>query len=189
MFQVRRVGDQPLDLLSTQHGRQGARLPRRRNGTRHAVALQRLVVEEAQPTHDDVAGTPRPVPIANQVEDVGLNLLVGDPVRRPMVERRETADRPQVRFPRPIGEASNDHGLIHATSSLRHATPPPIRGERRAQPGRYEKCLSENAGRCQASETGPTAQRFRSTPAAHPRLANNSPSRRVQPLVGLPVRV
>ena len=48
---------------------------------RRPVALQRLVIEEPQPMHDDVAGAPGALAVANQMQQIRLHLLIGDLIR------------------------------------------------------------------------------------------------------------
>ena len=78
MFEVRGVGDQVPDLRATQERREFAWLAWGGNAKRGAIALQRRVIQKAQRVDRDVARTPRPLTITNQVQQVGLHLLVGN---------------------------------------------------------------------------------------------------------------
>ncbi len=98
MLQIRRVGDHPL--RPPRDSRSPGSLPgwrMRRNRERRPVALQRRVVEKPQPVDDDVAGIPRSLSIANQVQEIRLHLLIRNLVGRSVVELGQARDRRQVR--------------------------------------------------------------------------------------------
>ncbi len=124
VFEIRRVGDQPLHVLPAEQRRELARLSHRRNPEGRPVTLQRRVIEERQRMHDDVAGTPRSVAIPNQMQQVRLHLRIRYLIRRPPVERRQPRDRPQVRLARAIRQPPHDQVLVHPSPSLGHHTPP-----------------------------------------------------------------
>lgn len=60
--------EQPADLLLAQDLRQLGRLFRGRDAELRTIALERLVVQEAQSVEHDVAATPRQLPLHSQVE-------------------------------------------------------------------------------------------------------------------------
>ena len=99
---VRGVAEQSLEFVATQDHRQLARLPQRRDRERRAVALEGRVIEEPEPVHHNVARARRALQVANQMDQVRLDLCVGNLVRRSSVEPGEPGDRPQIRFTRPI---------------------------------------------------------------------------------------
>jgi len=110
------LGDQPLDLVTTQQRGQCPRLSRGRNTERGAFALQRRVIQKPQAVDDDVARTPRSLPIPNQMQHVRLDLVIGDAIRRPVIELRQPRDGPQIGLSGPVGHAAHDHGLVHPTA-------------------------------------------------------------------------
>jgi len=124
MLRIRRVRNHALDLVVAQDGGQRLVLTWRRNRERRAVTLQRRVKEEPQPVRHDIAGTPRPLPLAQQVDEIGLHLVVRNLIRRPPIEPGESGHRPQIRLARTVGEPARDHVVLHPLTQCRHDTPP-----------------------------------------------------------------
>ncbi len=164
MFQIPHLCDQPRDFGTAEDRRERARTARRRHTERHAVALQRGVIRQAQSLHDDVAGTPRSLPLANQVQQVTpespdprsdrVTVDKMSPVRSRPTGRSPASDRPS-RAPacrRPsVGVAPSSH----TSSDTRRAH---LLG-RVDWRGVWQR-IQEGVG---APEMRPTAQRFRST--------------------------
>ena len=133
MLRIRRVRDHVLDLFAAQNRGQRLPLPRRRDRERRAVALQRRVIEEPQPVRHDIAGTPGPLTISQQMDEIGLHLVVRDLIGRPPIEPGESRHRPQIRFARAVGEPTRHHVVLHPSAQLGHDTPPyPRRAEHHA---------------------------------------------------------
>jgi hypothetical protein len=86
MLRIRRVSDHPLDFFAAQNRRELLPLARRRDRERRLVALQRRVEEEPQSVRHDIAGTPRSVTISQQVDEIGLHLVVTNLIGRPPIE-------------------------------------------------------------------------------------------------------
>jgi hypothetical protein len=124
MLLVGGVGDEPVHFLTTHEGRQFARLPRGRDRERRPVALQRRVVKEAEAVDHDVAGTPGPPTLLQQMPEIRLHFGIGNLVRPSPVIAGQARHRPQVRLTRPIGKPPHDHVLVHPPTKLRHDTPP-----------------------------------------------------------------
>jgi hypothetical protein len=76
MLRIRRVHDHLLDFFAAQNRGELLPLARRRNGEGRAVAFQRRVKEEPQPVRHHIAGAPGPLPLAQQVDQIRLHLLV-----------------------------------------------------------------------------------------------------------------
>ena len=106
------VLEHPFDLLGAQDLRELDRLTGPGNLEGRSIALQRRVIEEAETVHDNVQRAPRSVPVAQEIPQVVLHLLIGDLVLVP----RQSFDRPQVRLAGSIRQAPHDHILVHATT-------------------------------------------------------------------------
>jgi hypothetical protein len=124
VLERRRLLDQSLDFVRTQHDRQSAGLAGRRDREDGALALQRCVKEEPQATDDDVARAPRPLPVAEEMHEIRLHFRVRDSIGRPAIEAGEACDGPEVGFAGPVRKPPRQHVIIHPTAELRHHTPP-----------------------------------------------------------------
>lgn len=56
--------------------------------------------------------------------EVGLHLIVGDLIGRPVVERGEPSDRPQIRFARPVATLPSEHVVVHLSTRFCYDAPP-----------------------------------------------------------------
>src|SRR6266446_2710272 len=110
---------QPLRLFGSGHVEVRAREP------------QRHVVEEAERMGRLATRAPRELAFLNQVGEIGLDLLIGELIRRSFVVLGQLYDLADVRLVGAGGEAAQRHVADHAGPKLAHERPPSEELERR----------------------------------------------------------
>ncbi len=113
VLDVRRDREEPLDLLAAQDlgqplGHFGARQTELRLTLSECDAI-----EKPQAIGDEVAGAVGEPPLLQEVQEVALHLLDGDPIGTPPIELRQAPHRLDIRLPGTDRHPPQDHIVFH----------------------------------------------------------------------------
>jgi hypothetical protein len=175
---IRRVRDQPLDVLTTQHGGPRPGWPRRRHAERGPGARPHRAVEEPTRIDGEVARAPRPLAMADEIPQRRLHLRIGHLIGGTVVVPGRAAHGGHVRLAGAHRPPAHHRVVIHPSSTLRQHTPPSCTStSTHARPHRSTDCVTEDskAGRRECGRTATAisglVQRRRSPAVAHDRAA------------------
>jgi hypothetical protein len=121
---VRAGLEQTPDFLPAEDLRQALGLLGRGDVELRARVAQRHVVEEAEGVGGLTARAPRELALLEQVGEIGLNLVVGQLIRRSLVVPRPLHHLADVRLVGAGRQAAHRHVTDHAGPKLAHETPP-----------------------------------------------------------------
>ena len=124
MLGAPREGEQARQLVAGENLRQLQGLARGGDDEARALASQGHVVEETEPGHGHVARTVAEPFLAVEVEQVRLDLPLGDAIGRSPVERSEPGDGSEVGLLGLGGEPSEHQVIDHLLAKRRHVDLP-----------------------------------------------------------------
>jgi hypothetical protein len=116
--------EQAPDFLAAEDLRQLLRLLGSRDLEVRARVAQRHVVEKAEGVGGLTTRAPRELALLDQVGEIGLDLVVGELIRRPLVVLRQLHHLADVRLVGAGREAAQRHVADHAGTKLAHERPP-----------------------------------------------------------------
>ena len=108
-----RVGEEAGNLFSAENLGELRGLAGPGNVERGLLPTESLVVEEPQAVHCDVTAAPRELSLAHQVEEIGLDLAIGDAIRQLQGGEAEA-------IPADTQARAQDASQLHGRWNIRH---------------------------------------------------------------------
>lgn len=120
VLQVDGLLDERCHFLAREDLRQLLRLTRLRNLELRLWTLKRHAVEEPNALRRDVAARPGELALANQVQQVVLNLLLTDALGAAPIVLRQLRHRPDIRFACSLRHSANHEIALHLLAQSAH---------------------------------------------------------------------